>query len=143
MSVPGTPAVMVGGTRGRLPVRVVRNAVAHVLSAERRGASIAVTFLGPRRMRQMNAEYKQHDRVTDVIAFALPLPDGSLSGDIYVCPYVAAREARHRGLSVREELVRLVVHGTLHVLGYEHPEGETRTRSAMWQRQEQYVQALA
>jgi probable rRNA maturation factor len=137
-----TPEVVVGGTTGRLPTRVVREAVRHVLRAEGRSASVAVTFLGPRRMRRMNAEYKHHDRPTDVLSFALPLPDGSLSGDVYVCPYVAAREARSRGLRVREELVRLVVHGTLHVLGYDHPEGEDRTESTMWRRQERYVKAL-
>jgi probable rRNA maturation factor len=40
-------------------------------------------------------------------------------------------------------LIRLVVHGTLHALGREHPEGQERTRSAMWRRQERYVEALA
>jgi probable rRNA maturation factor len=43
---------------------------------------------------------------------------------------------------VEEELVRLTVHGTLHVLGYDHPEGDHRTRSAMWRRQERYVKRL-
>ena len=43
---------------------------------------------------------------------------------------------------LREELVRLVVHGTLHVLGYDHPDGPGRTRSAMWRRQERYVRRL-
>ncbi len=41
-----------------------------------------------------------------------------------------------------EELVRLAVHGNLHVLGYDHPEGPSRTRSAMWRRQERYVRRL-
>jgi ssRNA-specific RNase YbeY (16S rRNA maturation enzyme) len=43
---------------------------------------------------------------------------------------------------LHEELVRLVVHGTLHVLGYDHPDGPGRTRSAMWRRQERYVRRL-
>jgi probable rRNA maturation factor len=44
---------------------------------------------------------------------------------------------------VREELIRLVVHGTLHVLGYDHPDHGERERSPMWRRQERYVEALA
>jgi len=43
---------------------------------------------------------------------------------------------------VDEELVRLAVHGTRHVLGFDHPEGPGRTRSAMWRRQERYVRRL-
>ncbi len=42
-------------------------------------------------------------------------------------------------MPLREELIRLVVHGTLHALGRTHPEGEGRTRSPMWRRQERYV----
>lgn len=131
--------VAVGGATGGFPARVVADSVRHVLSGERRAASIAVTFLGPRRMQLLNAEYKHHDRPTDVISFALPLPDGSLTGDVYLCRWMAAREAHARGLPVREEILRLVVHGTLHVLGHDHPEGEERTQSAMWRTQERYV----
>ena len=56
---------------------------------------------------------------------------------------LAEREARAQGIPRREELIRLVVHGTLHALGRDHPEGAGRTRSAMWRRQERYVEALA
>lgn len=135
-------AVTVGGLVGRVPVPLLRAAVRYVLRAERRDAAIDITCFGPRRMRQLNAEYKHHDRPTDVISFTLPQPDGSLAGDICVCPYMAAREARSRGVGVRTEILRLVVHGTLHILGYDHPEGEGRTESEMWHRQERYVKAL-
>jgi len=63
-------------------------------------------------------------------------------GDVYICPWVARREARARGIPPKEELIRLVVHGTLHAVGREHPDGPDRTRSAMWRRQERYVEAL-
>ncbi len=133
--------VVVSGT-GALPVRAVQGAVRHVLAAEQRHAAVSVTFLGPAAMRRLNRDYKHHDRPTDVIAFALPQPDGSLAGDVYVCRHQAARAARSRGIGVREELLRLVVHGTLHVLGHEHPESAARERSPMWRAQERYVRAL-
>jgi probable rRNA maturation factor len=94
-------------------------------------------------MRRLNLEHKGRDRATDVLAFALTDPSGQTIGDVYICPWVARQEARSRGISLREELIRLVVHGTLHALGREHPEGPERTRSAMWRRQERYVEALA
>ncbi len=135
-------SVIVAGSDA-LPVRTVARAVRHVLAGERREADVSVTFLGRAAMQAMNRDYKHRDRPTDVIAFALPQPDGTLAGDVYVCRFVAAREARSRGVPVREELLRLVVHGTLHVLGHDHPESAARERSPMWRRQERYVQALA
>lgn len=125
-----------------MPERVVRDAIEFVLARERRRARIAVTFLGPRAMQQLNAEFLQHNYPTDVIAFPLQGPRGALTGDIYVCRSVAARNARTRHVAVREELLRLLVHGTLHVLGWDHPDGAARERSAMWRRQERYVGGL-
>lgn len=134
---------MVSGRRLPLPAGTVRRVVAAVLAGERRRARISVTFLGRDAMRRLNARYKDHDEPTDVLTFALRDPDGRPLGDVYVCPWVARREARHSGVALREELIRLVVHGTLHALGRDHPEGAGRTRSAMWRRQERYVEALA
>ncbi len=114
-----------------------------MLRRERRNALISVTFLGRDSMRRLNAEHKGHDRPTDVLTFALTGPAGRIVGDVYICPWVARQEARARGISFREELIRLIVHGTLHALGRDHPEGPERTRSTMWRRQERYVEALA
>ncbi len=98
---------------------------------------MSVTFLGRDRMRDLNQRYKGRNAATDVLAFALPDPSGVV-GDVYLCPWVARREAQARGVALEEEVIRLLVHGTLHVLGYDHPE-EQRTESAMWKRQERYV----
>jgi probable rRNA maturation factor len=133
----------VNGRRLPLSRAVVRRVVRAVLRAERREAIVSITFVGRDAMRRLNAEHKRRDRPTDVLAFALAGPAGQAVGDVYICPWVARQEARARGIPLREELIRLVVHGTLHALGREHPEGAARTRSAMWRRQERYVEALA
>lgn len=140
---PAEPRVTVHGRVRPLPDGVVRRVVDAVLTGERAGAAVSVTFLGREAMRRLNAEYKGHDRPTDVIAFPLTTPDGGIVGDVYVCPWVARREAAARSVPPRQELIRLVVHGTLHVLGWEHPEDDSRTRSPMWRRQERYVERLA
>jgi probable rRNA maturation factor len=114
-----------------------------VLRGERRNALISITFLGRDAMRRLNAEHRGLNRATDVLSFAMAGPGGRTVGDVYVCPWVAKREARARRIPVREELIRLVVHGTLHALGSDHPEHEGRTSSPMWRRQERYVDALA
>ena len=102
-----------------------------------------MTFLGRDAMRRLNAVHMGHDRPTDVLTFSLKTPGTQIVGDIYICAWVAEREARARGISLREELIRLVIHGTLHAVGRDHPEGPARTRSAMWRRQERYVETLA
>jgi rRNA maturation RNase YbeY len=135
--------VVVNGRRLPLPRALVRRVVQSVLRAERREALISVTFLGRDSMRRLNAQHKGHDRPTDVLAFPLADPAGQVIGDVYICPWVAEREARVRGIPPRQELIRLVIHGTLHALGRSHPEGPERTRSAMWRRQERYVEVLA
>ncbi len=134
--------VAVGGRARALPERTVRQVVSAVLEGEQRSAAVSVTFLGRDAMRRLNAEHKGRDEPTDVIAFTLPGPRGERVGDVYICPWVARREAAARGIPVREELIRLLVHGTLHVLGRDHPDAG-RESSAMWRRQERYVEALA
>jgi probable rRNA maturation factor len=111
-----------------------------------RGARIELTLLGGAAMRRLNRRHTGRRGLTDVIAFALPQPDGRVLGDVYICPEAAARWVRAGGdgprARVEEELIRLAVHGTLHVLGYDHPDGRARTSSAMWRRQERYVRRL-
>ena len=131
-----------GSRRG--PLRAadpLARVAARVLRWERaRRARIELALLGPTAMRRLNRRATGRRGLTDVIAFTLPQPDGAILGDVYICP--AAARAFVTGDRLREELVRLAVHGTLHVLGYDHPDGPGRTRSAMWQRQERYVRRL-
>jgi rRNA maturation RNase YbeY len=137
----------------KVPVSLasVRNLAAGVLRAERaRVGALSITFVGPSRIRSLNRKFLRHDRETDVVAFALtaptsgPLlpPASGLFGDVYICPAVAARNARAFGITPREELRRLVVHGLLHVLGHDHPAGASRTGSPMWKRQERLLKTL-
>jgi len=89
-----------------------------------------LTFVGAVRIRKLNREYLGRDRVTDVLAFDLSGegPDSAgcrnsrspLVGDIYVCVPRAKKQAADHGIPAEEELVRLAVHGVLHLLGYDH-----------------------
>ena len=132
-------------TRARVPD--ARRLATEILAAEgTTHAVLSIAFVGEIGIRRLNRDHLGHDRVTDVIAFSLAPAPGSAQGapapvvgDVYICPAVAARNARAAGVTPREELRRLVVHGTLHVLGYDHPEGERRTASDMWRRQERYL----
>jgi rRNA maturation RNase YbeY len=135
--------VSVAGRHAPLSRAAIVRTAASVLRTERRKADLSIGFLGRDAMRELNRRWTGHDRVTDVLAFPLRGPAGGLVGDIYICRLQAAREAGSRGVPLREELIRLVVHGVLHVLGYDHPEGAERVRSPMWKRQERLVRRLS
>lgn len=120
----------------------VRRLVEATLAAESiKDAMISVAFVGRTTIGRLNSEYLAHQGPTDVISFGMgrETPGLPAVGDIYICPEVAARNARRIGVPVSRELARLVVHGTLHVAGYDHPQNESRTSSAMWKQQERIL----
>lgn len=141
---PGTVHVTVQAERVRAAVSAARLAAAGRLVLRSEGVAaglLSITLLSPARMATMNRRHLGHKGATDVISFGFRDPAGAVIGDVYLCPAVAAANARRFGVGVREELLRLVVHGTLHVLGHEHPEGDDATRRAapMWKRQERLL----
>jgi probable rRNA maturation factor len=137
--------VAVDGVSSPLSRARVADLSRRVLRAEGvRDALLSVALVSTRRMRALNRKHLKRSGATDVIAFGFSRVGarGPVVGDVYIAPDAARASARENGVSLREELARLVVHGTLHVLGYDHPEGDRRTRSAMWRRQERLVARL-
>jgi probable rRNA maturation factor len=123
----------------------VRELVTATLESERvRDALVSIAFVGTKTIARLNREFLSHTGRTDVISFALGRPEPSLPviGDIYICQQIAERNAENLGIPLRAELARLVVHGTLHILGYEHPEGDARFASRMWRKQERILESL-
>lgn len=130
------------GMRAPLGARRVAALVEHTLAAEQvADAVISVTFLSARAMARMNREQLGHRGATDIITFELtrPSPTAPVTGDMYICPDVARANAKAWKVPVREELARLVIHGTLHALGLDHPEGDARLTSPMWLAQERHL----
>lgn len=133
-------SVQAEGIRSPVSKAKLAEAGALVLKAQKATAALlSITLLGKRGIAAMNKRHLGHAGPTDVISFGFRDPDGAVIGDIYICPEVAAANAKAHGVRVREELLRLVVHGTLHVLGHDHPEGEARTGSPMWKTQERLL----
>ncbi|HEY1953619.1 MAG TPA: rRNA maturation RNase YbeY [Gemmatimonadaceae bacterium] len=123
----------------------VRDAATATLKSERvKDAMLSITFVGRAAISRLNRRYLGHEGPTDVISFGLGRIGrrGAVLGDVYICVEVARDNARRQGVSAGEELLRLVVHGTLHVLGHDHPDGPTRTASRMWRRQERILASL-
>jgi probable rRNA maturation factor len=115
----------------------IEAAVRHVLRAEGVAeGEISIALVGDGEITALNRQWLDHDWATDVISFNLNGPGEPPLGDVYLGVEQAARQAAELGADPGEELLRLAVHGTLHVLGYEHPEGADRADSEMFRRQE-------
>ncbi len=127
--------------RVRLPVAKVRRAGAALAGARR----LSIAFVTDAAIRRLNRKFLGHDRATDVLAFGLDPrgsrgPGGELFGEVVVSADTARREARARGIPVEEELLRYVVHGILHLLGFD--DHRPRDRARMWARQEAALRRL-
>lgn len=126
----------------RVPLALARvHAIAQVALSWEGGARrvvLGITFVTNRAIARLNREHLGHEGTTDIVTFE-HAPGGAwapIVGDIYIAPAVARANALRFGLPVREEIARLVIHGVLHALGWEHPEGAEREASGMWRRQE-------
>ncbi len=90
---------------------------------------IGIVFVDDREIRDLNEKYLKRDRPTNVISF--PMAQGEFSevnpcllGDVVISVETAVKEAHELGLSLEEELAFLLIHGILHLTGYDHGQGD-------------------
>jgi rRNA maturation RNase YbeY len=96
-------------------------------------AGVSVLLVGDRKMRELNLSYRGIDRTTDVLSFSqlegTSMVHGAADlGDIVISPAQAARQAAERGESFDQELTLLLVHGLLHLIGYDHEKSRYQDR---------------
>ncbi len=121
----------------------LEDAVREVLRAERCGdAEVSLALVDDAEIADLNRRYLGKGDPTDVISFALHDEGEAPVGDLYVGVEQARRQARELEVSPAEETLRLAVHATLHLLGWDHP-AEEREGSPMYRRQEELLAKLA
>ncbi len=106
-----------------------------VRSARRSRGAITVVFVDDRTSRRLNRRFLGHDRPTDVIAFPLG-EEPNLEGEIYVNLDKARRQARTFQVTAANETARLIIHGTLHLLGYDD---RTRAKARRMKAREDFL----
>ncbi|MCL7972896.1 MAG: rRNA maturation RNase YbeY [marine benthic group bacterium] len=116
-------------------------ALAALESTGERKGEVSFTFVPIDEIASLNARFLGREGPTDVIAFDLG-EEGRLLGDVYIAPAVASSNAVAEGEEVEREVLRLVIHGALHVIGMDHPEGPARETGPMWQLQEELLRSL-
>jgi probable rRNA maturation factor len=115
---PQTIAVQVADRRARFPstAKVMR----WTRAAMRRAADVTVRIVGEAEGRRLNRAYRGRDRATNVLSFVYERTARAVRGDIALCAPVIRREAARQGKPLEAHYAHLVVHGLLHLQGYDH-----------------------
>ena len=116
------------------------------LSFDPSGAVVSVLLVGDKKMRELNRTYRGIDRTTDVLSFSQL--EGSSSqnetadlGDIVISPAQAKHQAAERGESMDHEIALLLVHGLLHLIGYDHEKNRYQARK-MREKEKELLHAI-
>ncbi len=106
--------------------------------------SISVHLIGDKKMKKMNNQYRGKNQVTDVLSFSSTEGKEIIKteelGDIFICIPQIKRQAKENKIKFKEEFARMLAHGILHLLGYDHV-GEAKAKK-MFGLQEEFVQKL-
>ncbi|HUL43013.1 MAG TPA: rRNA maturation RNase YbeY [Bacteroidota bacterium] len=100
-------------------------------------AALNIVFVPDKTMRGLNGTFLGHWHVTDVLSFPLSEQRQQLEGEVYVNLDQAARQARTYGVTAAEERSRLIIHGVLHLAGYDDARPAQRKR--MRRREDHYL----
>ncbi|OGN02108.1 MAG: rRNA maturation RNase YbeY [Candidatus Yanofskybacteria bacterium RIFCSPHIGHO2_01_FULL_43_42] len=127
-------------TSQKAPSRIFFQKILEIAAKElglKSKVSLSVNLVREKKIQELNKKYRHKDKPTDVLSF--PLRDkviiksglslGCLSlvadlGDIFICLPIAKNEAKRENITIKEKLARLVVHGFLHLQGYDHEKSE-------------------
>jgi probable rRNA maturation factor len=129
--------------------RLKRSARAILADVGEPSSELAVLFVGDRRMRGLNRRYRGKDRTTDVLAFAMreacvpyvSCRTSTMLGNVVISVPTAWRQATEAGRSLDEELAWLLVHGILHLCGYDHERSEKEARR-MYRRERMILRSI-
>ena len=110
-------------------------------------AELSILFVGDRRMLQLNSSYRGIRKSTDVLSFDAQIPvtqpgPDHVIGDVVINVYRAQSQADMSGREFYDEVYRLLIHGTLHLLGYDHEDTLYRARK-MKKKEEELLNAIA
>jgi probable rRNA maturation factor len=118
----------------------IQSLLDHILEAEGEARGCSVAFVGERTIRRLHRDWIGRNSVTDVVSFPLgdpppgADPDDASIGEVVVCVPVCQESSRARGLPLHEEVARVLIHGTLHLLGYDHALPDQRSEMKLRQR---------
>jgi probable rRNA maturation factor len=119
----------------------------HILSILKQpAAELSILFVGDKKMKELNTAYRGIDKSTDVLSFEATIPfasgdSGTILGDVVINIPRAETQAKEFGTAFYHEIHRLLIHGTLHLLGYDHERSPYQARK-MQKKEEELFDAI-
>lgn len=141
-------------TENKVDESFIKKMIKQVLKGEKvkEEPALSIAFLGPGRMRKLNKTYRKRNRVTDVLAF----PESKVKfekfklgptqkvkglGEIVICLREVKKNARKFEATFEKELARVLIHGILHLLGYNHEKSDKEAK-AMEEKEKKYLEII-
>ncbi len=137
-------------TTAEINQEAIKEIINRILEWEKKGKkNLSMAFIGTNRIRKLNKKYRHKNRVTDVLTFSenevdfgkfqiKGLKRTKTLGEIVVCLRQIKKNSQHLKILFEEELARVLIHGTLHLLGYDH-EKSNEEAIKMKEKEEKYL----
>lgn len=121
------------GAGKRYPTGELRKIAGVLLTTLKQNrAELSVALVGDREMRPLNARYRKQNKTTDVLSFVIedqPQSAKFMLGDVVISLDQARRQAQERNHTLKHEMVTLLIHGVLHLLGYDHERSQRQAKT--------------
>lgn len=110
-----------------------------VLKGENKGMeNLSIAFVNPGEMQKLNRKYRRKDKSTDVLSFGKVAHFKDDVNEVVICPETVKKEAKIYKKAFKKELIKVLIHGVLHTLGYDHEVSKSQEEK-MYQKQEYYL----
>jgi probable rRNA maturation factor len=133
----------------RVDEKFLKKLAQKVLASERKNKTeLSIALVGLKRIKELNKKYRKKDRITDTLSFTYnnsgqpaKLREALLAGEIVICPQEVKKNAKRFDSTFKKELTRVLIHGILHLLGYDH-EGSEKEAEKMRKKEEYYFSKI-
>jgi probable rRNA maturation factor len=119
-------AIVVNQSGCRVSVGAVKKNAERILKRLKKDWVLGIFFVPKKKIKELNRKYRRKNKETDVLSFEMK-EEGYL-GDVIIAPEIARKNASEYGIAYAKELSRLVIHGILHLLDYDHGNKKDKLR---------------
>jgi len=102
---------------------------------DKKGHTLSIALINEEEIRSLNKKYLKKDKMTDVLSFSQTLDFSEkikelkdILGEVVICPQVVVKNAKDFNISFKKELAKVLIHGILHLLGYDHEKSDEKWR---------------